>query len=63
MERLNILLKDYTIDYEEYFNRSAIGCNGADKTFQDFVRNIDSDNVYCRNFTAYGNNNNFLTDT
>jgi prepilin-type N-terminal cleavage/methylation domain-containing protein len=24
MERLNVLLRDYTVDYEEYFNRSAI---------------------------------------
>lgn len=63
MERLNVLLKDYTIDYEEYFDRSAIGCNDIDKTFQDFVRNIDPNYGYCKNFTAYGNNNNFLTDT
>lgn len=26
VEKLNILLKDYTIDYEEYFNRRMAGC-------------------------------------
>jgi hypothetical protein len=27
VEKLNILLKNYTIDYEEYFNRKIVGCN------------------------------------
>lgn len=26
-EKINVLLKDYTIDYEEYFNRSTRGCS------------------------------------
>jgi hypothetical protein len=26
-ERVNLLLRDYTIDYEEYFNRSRVGCD------------------------------------
>jgi Tfp pilus assembly protein PilE len=26
-EKINLLLKDYTIDYEEYFNRSRVGCD------------------------------------
>ena len=46
MERLNVLLKDYTIDYEEYFNRSAIGCNGVDEAFQNFNRTVDPDYGY-----------------
>ena len=29
VEKLNILLKDYTIDYEEYFNRRMYGCAGT----------------------------------
>ena len=27
MEKVNVLLKDYTIDYDEYFNRSRVGCD------------------------------------
>ncbi|MEI8091701.1 MAG: prepilin-type N-terminal cleavage/methylation domain-containing protein [bacterium] len=27
MEKINLLLKDYTVDYEEYFNRESVGCN------------------------------------
>lgn len=29
LEKINILLKDYTIDYEEYFNRRMYGCRTA----------------------------------
>lgn len=29
LEKLNILMKDYTIDYEEYFNRRMYGCTSA----------------------------------
>ena len=28
-ERMNVLLQDYTIDYEEYFNRRMVGCTTA----------------------------------
>ncbi|MDR2415965.1 MAG: hypothetical protein LBD75_05160 [Candidatus Peribacteria bacterium] len=30
-ERINVLLQDYTIDYEEYFNRKMVGCSGNKK--------------------------------
>jgi type II secretory pathway pseudopilin PulG len=26
-ERMNVLIQDYTIDYEEYFNRKMVGCS------------------------------------
>ena len=29
VERLNVLLQDYTIDYEEYFNRQMVGCSNS----------------------------------
>ena len=29
MEKLNGRFQDYTIDYEEYFNRQMVGCNTA----------------------------------
>lgn len=63
MERLNILLKDYTIDYEEYFNRSAVGCNDTDEIFEDFVWNIDKNYGHCKIFTNYWNGNNFDAST
>ncbi|MEI6672858.1 MAG: hypothetical protein WCL02_06080 [bacterium] len=29
IEKIDLMLKDYTIDYEEYFNRKNVGCNTA----------------------------------
>jgi prepilin-type N-terminal cleavage/methylation domain-containing protein len=26
VEKLNLVMKNYTIDYEEYFNRRIVGC-------------------------------------
>lgn len=52
-EKLNLLIKDYTIDYEEYFNRRNVWC---DSWYQNnFTWNVGA-NWYCDNFTAYGNN-------
>lgn len=53
IEKINLLLKDYTIDYEEYFNRKNVGC---DNDTTPFERNV-WENGYCDLFTAYGNNN------
>lgn len=39
MEKINVLLKDYTIDYEEYFNRRNVGCNG-NNAGENFTRNV-----------------------
>lgn len=47
------MLKDYTIDYEEYFNRKNMWCNSDT---QPFTRDIGT-GWYCTLFTAYGNNN------
>ncbi|MFA7717619.1 MAG: prepilin-type N-terminal cleavage/methylation domain-containing protein [Candidatus Absconditabacterales bacterium] len=52
MEKINLLLKDYTIDYEEYFNRQWVGCNG--NSGANFTRNTATGG-YCPDFTAYGN--------
>ena len=54
IEKINLLLKDYTIDYEEYFNRKNVWC---DNYTQPFTRDVGTDG-YCKLFTAYGNNNN-----
>lgn len=53
IEKINLLLKDYTIDYEEYFNRKNVGC---DSYTEPFTRH-DTGNGDCDLFTAYGNNN------
>lgn len=56
-ERLNILMEDYTVDYEEYFNRQMVWCVGTTYRWAGkFKRNIWVD-WYCTNFTAYGNEN------
>lgn len=54
LEKLNILMKDYKIDYEEYFNRSYAGCNSS--TWVNFVWDSWA-KWYCGNFTAYWNSN------
>ena len=60
LERLNQQISNYTIDYEEYFNRAVVGCdsdgigNGG-----GFSRDVD-DNGKCDRFTSYGNK--FLGD-
>ena len=56
-ERLNILMQDYTIDYEEYFNRQMVGCekkNGTYLRWSNFKWNIWI-SWYCTEFTTYGN--------
>jgi len=54
IEKINLLLKDYTLDYEEYFNRKNVGC---DNYTEPFTRNVWT-NGYCNLFTAYGNYDN-----
>ena len=54
IEKINLLLKDYTIDYEEYFNRKNVGCNNRYTTW--FSWDV-STGWYCTRFTAQGNNN------
>lgn len=55
-EKLNILMQDYTIDYEEYYNRQMVGCVWTTKTWSGFEWNIWTW-WYCTNFTAYWNEN------
>lgn len=57
LEKLNILLRDFTIDYEEYFNRSMVWC---DSWSVDFSWDV-GDNWYCDLFTNYWNWNNILS--
>lgn len=56
-ERLNILMQDYSVDYEEYFNRQMVWCSDDWRilTGNDFEWNVWL-SWYCSEFTAYGNN-------
>lgn len=61
-ERLNIFMDDYTVDYEEYFNRQMVWCSSNEENFWrwgSFNRNVWLQ-WYCTNFTAYGNENSNL---
>lgn len=53
MEKINLLLKDYTIDYEEYFNRRNVGCS-SNNAWLGFTRDVGTGG-YCNNFSAAGN--------
>ena len=58
-ERLNILMQDYTIDYEEYFNRQMVWCSyswGILLTWNSFQWVVWT-SWYCTEFTAYWNEN------
>lgn len=55
IEKINIIMKNYTIDYEEYFNRKMVWCDTD--WWNSFTWDV-GDNWYCDNFTAYGNGNN-----
>ena len=55
-ERLNILMQDYTVDYEEYYNRQMVWCNEWWGIGSSFEWNTWL-SWYCSIFTAYGNYN------
>ena len=55
-EKINILMQDYTVDYEEYYNRQMVGCVAWGLTGSKFKWNIWTWG-YCTKFTAYGNEN------
>ena len=55
-EKLNILMQDYTIDYEEYYNRQMVWCVEWWGTGENFTWEIWL-SWYCTNFTAYWNEN------
>ena len=62
-ERLNILMQDYTIDYEEYYNRQMVWCA---QSWSSLLRWKDFEWTiwipwYCTEFTAYWNKNQNLT--
>lgn len=54
IEKINLLLKDYTIDYEEYFNRKNVWCDTGTTIFS---RDI-GENGHCDMPTGYGNKSN-----
>lgn len=54
VEKMNILLKDYTIDYEQYFNRRMYGCAGTPWLMTGWNHGTT---WYCSVFNGYGNSN------
>ena len=63
-ERLNVLMQDYTIDYEEYYNRQMVWCSKWGNFWQwsDFAWNTWL-TWYCTEFTAYGNENSIKNES
>jgi len=61
LEKINVELKDFTIDYEEYFNRQMVGCDTSDY-WDNFLWNINSWNInwYCDNITYFWNKNSIV---
>lgn len=56
VEKLNITVRDYTLDYEEYFNRKVVWCDvAAWDTFTWDVDSLGTGNAYCDLSTYYGN--------
>ena len=53
-EKLNILVQDYRIDYEEYYNRQMVWCNPWWGVGSWFGWNVGTW-WYCENFTTYWN--------
>lgn len=53
-ERLNIMVQDYRIDYEEYYNRQMVGCVWDSSRWSAFLWNVWTW-WYCTNFTTYWN--------
>lgn len=56
VERLNLILQNYTIDYEEYFNRTMMWCGNTNERSDTFTwSGAMGWSWYCTVFTAYGN--------
>lgn len=55
------IFQDYTIDYEEYFNRQMVGCN-SNKRGRNFQWSLNASG-HCNEFTAYGNENSSRVQT
>ena len=60
IEQVNIIMKNYTIDYEEYFNRKIVWCNSA--WWNSFSWNVGTW-WYCKKFTFYGNRNSITSSS
>lgn len=56
LEKLNVMMKDYTIDYEEYFNRRIVWCSWTIDIWDNFSWNVWT-SWNCSNRTDYGNSN------
>ena len=55
LEKLQVMIKDYTIDYEEYRNRQQVGCTSPNNPTW-------STTGHCTMMTYYGNNNSIYSE-
>lgn len=57
MNRFAVLFQDYTIDYEEYYNRQMHGCTAQGEKWNNFLwtGKYLTQTGHCEYFTAYGN--------
>ncbi len=62
MEKLQVQMKNYTIDYEEYFNRRLNWCDNliASNDVENFQWNVWI-NWFCDQFTHFGNKNEWFS--
>lgn len=56
VEQFNTKLQNYTIDYEEYFNRTMVGCTNINIEWSGFTWSLTWTMLWhCPLWTAYGN--------
>ena len=60
VEKLNIIMKNYTIDYEEYFDRRMVWCNSDG--WNNFSWDVGTW-WYCKKFTDYWNGSSIKKDS
>lgn len=58
VEKINVVLQNYTIDYEEYFNRGMVGCTSGSRATAFLWTGIDQWN--CLLFDWMGNQSSYL---
>lgn len=53
VDLISLFADEYTIDYEEYFNRAQVGCSDESSFW-----NVENSSGHCSKFTAYWNQSN-----
>lgn len=58
VEKINVILQNYTIDYEEYFNRGMVGCSSGSRASTFLWTWVDQ--WYCPLFDWMGNQSSYI---